>query len=66
LKLLGKGGKYKFLLIFGKLAVNFSAYKTWAWLSEPLYINWQSSSSSSSSSSSGSGGSNNNNITAET
>jgi hypothetical protein len=41
LKLLGEDGKYKFLLIFGKLVVHFSAYKTWAWLSEPLYINWQ-------------------------
>jgi hypothetical protein len=27
---LGQGGKYKFLLVLGKLAVHFSAYKTWA------------------------------------
>jgi hypothetical protein len=31
LRSLGEGGKYKFLLILGRLAVHFSAYKTWTW-----------------------------------
>jgi hypothetical protein len=30
IKRLGYGSKYKFLLTLGKLAVHFSAYKTWA------------------------------------
>jgi hypothetical protein len=29
IRCLGEGGKYKFLLILGRLAMHFSAYKIW-------------------------------------